>query len=210
MDHFDTMRWTDYVRGLMTSPEREVMERHLASGCEACAGVVALIGKIRQEAAREPAVPEHLVQAAKRIFPERFAARAADWLSLPRLAARLIFNSMTDPAIEGARTASEAVVQAVYHAGDYAIEFQIECEPESTRLAVVGQVVNRAAGDEPLAGVPVLLTAGRKQVAAGHSNRFGEFCLVDRVHPGLKLCMPLESIEKRIEIPLTKFMAGLE
>jgi hypothetical protein len=102
------------------------------------------------------------------------------------------------------------MVQAVYHAGDYAIEVQIEREPESAEMAVVGQVVNRDSSGVVLADVPVLLMARSKVVARTQSNRFGEFCLVCRVQQGLKLCMQIEEIGKRVEIPLTRIMEGLQ
>jgi len=171
---------------------------------------MALVSRIHQECTEDPAVPENLVKAAKSVFPTRRAEAASpEWLSLPLLAARLVFDNMAGLAQAGARAASEHMVQAVYHAGDYAIEVQIEREPESAEMAVVGQVVNRDSSGVVLADVPVLLMARSKVVARTQSNRFGEFCLVCRVQ-GLKLCMQIEEIGKRVEIPLTRIMEGLQ
>lgn len=111
-------------------------------------------------------------------------------------------------AVAGTRSALDATVQAVYHAGDYTIDLQIEPGTETSEMALVGQVVNRAESSEPLTGVPVLLTVRNKQVAESQSNRFGEFCLVTREQRGMKLCLEIRNIGKRIEIPLRELMAG--
>lgn len=211
MDHFDITRWTDYVRGLGDRSQRETMERHLNEGCESCARLAALLHRVCQETAGEHAVPDHLVLAAKAVFPGKpDADTSPQWLSLPRLSAELVFDSRAGMALEGARTAYESMAQMVYRAGDYSIELQVECEPESATLALVGQVIHKAAVDEPLAGVPVLLMAGKRQMAATRSNRFGEFCLISNVRAGLRFCMPIGSIEKVVEIPLTRILAGLQ
>jgi hypothetical protein len=210
MAHFDIAEWTDYVRGLAPPSAKEIMARHLESGCESCARLVALIGRVLAERAAEPMVPEDLVRRAKAVFPERqSAAHAPDWNRLPRLLAQLVFTSLEQALPEGTRTGPESAVQAMFHAADYAIDLHVEREPESDEMALVGQVVSRAGG-EPLGGVPVLLVARNKPVVRSQSNRFGEFCLVSRVQQGLKLCVLIEALGKRVEIPLTRIMAGHE
>jgi hypothetical protein len=143
------------------------------------------------------------------VYPARRAESAApDWLSLPVLAARLVFDSTAGLAQVGARAISEHMVQTVHHAGDYAIELQIEREPESSEMAVVGQVVHRGSSGVVPADVPVLLMARGKVVARTQSNRFGEFCLVARAQQGLRVCMRIEELGMRVEIPLTRIMEG--
>lgn len=208
MEHFDITRWTDYVRGLIPATERKAMERHIAEGCRDCAHLMALVGRIYEESTAEAMVPEAMVAAAKSIFPARRAAESADWLTLPKLAARMIFDNLSGLALEGARSASEAAVQAVYHAGDYAIELQIEREPESTEMALVGQLVDRAGSGKPLSGAAVALMVRDKVMTRVESNAFGEFCLTAKAQPGLKLCVAITEIGRRVEIPLTRILAG--
>jgi hypothetical protein len=212
MQHFDITQWTDFVRGLVPPSENDAMARHLAQECESCARLVALIERIKQEAAAEPVVPEALVLAAKAIFPAHLAAGVAtpDWPLLPRLVAQLVQSSLTDLAPEGARTTSDATIQVMYHAGDYAIDLQVEREPDSSEVTLVGQIVNRAASGEPLADVPVWLMASKKRLAQSHTNRFGEFCLVAAAQRGLRLSIPIEVAGKQVEIPLTKIVAGCQ
>lgn len=209
MKHFDITQWTDYVRGLAPPGEREAIEHHLAEGCSQCAELAAMLGRVYQLAAQEPSVPDNLVRRAEAVFPAPPVAPAADWILFPRLAARLVYTSLNEPVIEGARSSRETLVQAVYHSGDYAIDLQIEPEADSTAMALVGQVVNRKASAEPLAGVPVRLMGRKKLLATAQSNRFGEFCLVSKFRSGLRLCMPIEALGRRVEIPLDGILAGL-
>ncbi len=210
MKHFEITRWTDYVRGLVPPREKEAMACHLADGCEPCSRLVALLSRIHRAGAAEVTVPEHLVRSAKQIFPARRpTADLCDPDLLPRLAARLVFSNQRDPAPEGARSTADNLVQVMYHAGDFAVELQLEPEPESHEMSLVGQVVNRASASEPVAGIPVRLMARNRVLAATQSNRFGEFCLVAKFQNGLKLCMPMTSVGRRVEIPLDRFVAGI-
>jgi hypothetical protein len=209
MKHFEMSQWVDYVRGLTPPSDAVVMARHLSDGCERCAALMGLVSRIREEAVAETEAPERLVSTAKSLFPSKLShAKTIPWLSLPRLAARRVFDSTAGLALEGARTTLDSTVQLVYHAGDYAIELQIEQEPESTRLAVIGQVLDRAGGGKPLSGAPVALTARNQLLAQGATSRFGEFCLVSRARVGLTVSMHIESIGKRVQIPLNRIMAG--
>ncbi|MBS1859014.1 MAG: hypothetical protein JST11_26815 [Acidobacteria bacterium] len=211
MEHFDIGRWTDYVRGVVPKLEKESMDHHLTLGCTECNQLVGLMRRVWEESRAEVSVPEYLVRSAEAVFhAPASAAPSPDWLSLPRLAARLVFSSLLAPAPAGARSAGEAVAQAVYHAGNVAIDMQLDCEPESTELTLVGQVLDLEQAGKPIEAVPVMLTARKKVVASSQSNRFGEFCLVSRVQPGLTLCLHLASGAKKVSIPLSKLMAGVQ
>lgn len=210
MGHFDITQWTDYVRGLVPSSEREAMAQHLFEVCERCTDLVALIQRIHDQSSSEQAVPEYLVQAAKAIFPAGTTQESGEpgWLALPYLVAKLVYNGLAGQALAGARSVTGETVQLMYHAGDWAIDLQIECEPESSEMALVGQIVDRAASGNSLAHLPVVLMARKKFIAQAWSNQFGEFCIVSRVQPGMKLCMPLKGAGKQVEIPLGRILAG--
>lgn len=210
MKHMDITQGTDYVRGLSPPGEREAIEQHLSEGCARCRDLVAMLHRVRQVGAQEPNVPEHLVESAKAVFPPQPpVVPSMDWVALPRLAVQLVFSSLNEPAPEGARSSTQSLVQVVYHTGDYAIDLQIEPEADSTAVALVGQVVHRKAPGQPLAGVPVSLMVRNKTIAVAQSNRFGEFCLMSKFQNGLKLCMPIEAVGRRVEIPLDRLLAGL-
>ncbi len=207
MDHFDIARWTDYVHGFVPSAEREQMGRHLQEGCASCRRLADLVARIQHESAAEQAVPEHLVLAAKAVFRPG-APEPSDWMALPRLAAQCIFDGLAGLAVEGARSAAAGEAHMVYQAGDYAIDLQVERDPESDEMALVGQLSDRLHTGCSVSHVPVLLTARSRVIARAESNRFGEFCLVGRALPGLTLRVPLESLGKQVVIPLAAMLEG--
>ena len=110
--------------------------------------------------------------------------------------------------MEGACTSAEGSALMIYHAGDYAVELQMEREPESTEMALVGQLLNRADSAKPLSHAPVLLMGRNKVLSQAETSVFGEFCLMGRVQQGLKLCIAIADIDQRLEISLNKMMAG--
>jgi hypothetical protein len=205
MDHFEIAAWTDYVHGFASPAEKELMERHLKEGCESCCRSAQLIARLKQEAAADEAVPEHLVRAAKAVFRTGSSSTEdASWTALPMLTARLILDGTASLALAGARSAAAGESNFVYCAGDYQIDVQIERDPESDEMAVVGQVANRAQSGRPVSGVLVVLMARGKSIARAESNQFGEFCLVGRALKGLTLRIPLESDGKQVVIPLSE------
>jgi anti-sigma factor RsiW len=207
MQHFDITNWVDYVRGVTSATETGAMDRHLAEGCESCAYLAALVLRIRNEAAQDPVVPEHLVRQAKAVFtPSRVVSREFAWL--PRLAPKLFFSAGAVLAEEGARSAAPVGGEVLCRAGDYTIELHVEREPDSGEMALVGQALKAGAARSPLGDAPVLLVSRRKVVAHTISNQFGEFCLVSGVKPGLKLCVQIEDIGRQVEIPLTSRILG--
>jgi hypothetical protein len=74
MNHFGPGKWTDYIRGLVPVPEKELMDRHVADGCNDCVRMLGLVTRIQTDLAGQPVVPEHLVRAAKAVFPGEVAA----------------------------------------------------------------------------------------------------------------------------------------
>ena len=205
MDHFEIAAWTDYVHGFASPVEKELMERHLREGCEPCCRLAQLMARLQQETAADEAVPEHLVRAAKAVFHTGSSStEGLSWTALPMLTARLILDGMASPALAGARSAAAGEANFVYHAGDYQIDVQIERDPESDEMAVVGQVANRAQSGRPVSGVSVVLMARGKPTARAESNQFGEFCLVGRALKGLTLRIAVESDAKQVVIALAE------
>jgi hypothetical protein len=155
----------------------------------------------------ELVVPEHLGQTAKSVLSPRVWSLPG-WLSLPRLASTFVFDSLAGVAVEGARMSAEGLAHMIYHAGDYALELEMEREPESTEMALVGQLLNRADSAKPLSHAPVLLMGRNKVLSQVETSRFGEFCLMGRVQQGLKLCIAIADIDQRLEISLNRMMGG--
>jgi hypothetical protein len=207
MEHFEITQWADFVRKVIPDREKSAMDRHLAEGCTECAHLKALMEKLYHEASREPVVPQELVDAAKNVFPSRAPHRLPSWLELPRLAAALVFDNLSPAGLQGSRGVPQSVVQAVYHAGDFAIELQAEREPESPGISLVGQVVNRVEAGAPLRGAKVVAVVRGSVVSTAQTNDFGEFCMAVKMQRGTTLCMHIEELGKCLEIPLNRVMA---
>jgi hypothetical protein len=76
---------------------------------------------------------------------------------------------------------------------------------EASRMSLLGQLLNRTAPSAPPAGMPVLLMAGDKVVARAVTNEFGEFTMDYRPRKNLRLCVPMQTEEARIEVSLEGF-----
>ena len=174
MNHFDIGEWADFARGLVESSRCEAMEAHLASGCGKCGRLAAMLGRAAKVARVDAQyeVPEYAVHCARAIFslhqPERVSI-------LSRVVSRLVFDSFTEPLPAGIRAQHRLSRQTLYEAGHYALDLRQEREDDSTRITLVGQIVDRQAPGRNLAGVPVVLKSGKAVVAQAISNEFGEF-----------------------------------
>lgn len=204
MSHFDIVQWIDFVRGV-AAPELEAdMRAHLAHGCAACEALMrrmdAVATAARPDANLEP--PDHLVRFAVAAFSLHKPERT---LSLPALAARLVFGSAGMPSVAGVRGPVEDMNrQTLYEAGDFTIHLKFEQLSGEPRVSLVGQVSNRRLPDPPPAHVPVLVTRGRLVVARGLSNEFGEFQMEYEPHEGLELLIPVEDQRRSIRLPLSE------
>jgi hypothetical protein len=122
---------------------------------------------------------------------------------------RLVYSNLDSLPAGGPRSDAGSLVQAVWNSGDYSLELQIEPEFETAEMALVGQVSNRTAPGQALAGAPVRLMASDKQLAGTETNFRGEFCLVSKLRKGLKLCIDIAPADLRVGIPLDKLIASL-
>lgn len=203
MSHYDITQWVDYIRGLV-GPETEVaMRSHLDTGCPACCGTARrldLVGALaRTDHQFEP--PTHLLHFAKAAFSLHKPARV---LSLPQLAARLVFNSVDFALAAGTRGLHEDVSrQTLFEAGDFSVHLRFEQASRSARISLVGQIANRRMPEPPMAHVPVLLTRGRTVVARSMSNEFGEFQVEYEPHRALQLQIPVSQGRQRVRLALT-------
>ncbi len=200
MSHYLAERWVDFVRGLLSEEERAAMKRHLDEGCESCRREVNVLQVMRnfarEEAWAEP--PADAVRMAQAIYvPPPRRERA-----LRRLLGRLVFDNFAQPAMAGVRQSGASGQQMGFEAGPYYIDLRLEGEPESSRVALAGQIVSREEPGAPLGGLNVVLLAGRKVVAETVSNEFGEFSLEFSAAKNhrLRITLPQEGVQ--VNVPL--------
>jgi hypothetical protein len=205
MKHFNIWQWADYARGLAGEVDRSAMDAHLSSGCARCARTASTFSSVAAiaggEAGHEP--PEHAIRHAKAIFslfrPET---------RLPRLLARLVHDSMREPLPAGIRAQSQLSRHALFEAGSYYLDLQLELQRPSGPITLVGQLADRhnPAADS---AVPVWLMQQKTVVASTLCDRFGEFQLEYTPARDLRLCVPLREANKRLEIPLNSLTPAI-
>jgi anti-sigma factor RsiW len=200
MAHFDATTWADYVRGVLGERQRAAVERH-AAVCRSCASTIGWLRDVARLAAADsqfeppPAALRH-VRALFAIEQPRLVR------TLPRLLARLTFDSLSEPLPAGVRGSSGLSRQSVFEAADYAIDLTVDQPPGSPRIMLVGQVVSRTAGREPMMATPVVLMAGTAVIARTVCDRYGEFLLEYDPQPRLRLHLVVDGGKRRIELPL--------
>ena len=177
MKHFDNWQWADFVRGLCDESTRSMMQAHLSSGCASCQKTVDTLRAIVVEARAEVAVcaPEYAVRhaLARRIRMNRPETR------LVRLIAQLVYDSAREPLPAGIRAGDRLSRRALFEAGDYQVDLQLDRQPTSDLVTLVGQVVGRRQARQS-ADVPVWLMERDSLVERHHLQR------VRRVPAGIR------------------------
>ena len=202
MKHFDINEWVDFVRGLSPAADREQMQTHLSSGCLRCQRVADLLRRLAATAANEtryqvPRYAEHSVQS---IFVLRQPEKVR---ILPRIAARLVYDSYLDPLPAGVRTLQRFSHQVLYQAGDFSLDLRLEHEHGSRLVSLVGQIANRKEPGARLASVPVFLMSGKEIVSKATTSPFGEFQMEYEPKSKLRLYAAVnDDGGKRIDLPV--------
>src|SRR6267378_5375376 len=174
MKHFDISKWTDFVRGLSEKSAEVAIGHHLASGCRKCGHTAGLLRKLAAVVRRDlqVQVPEHAVRCARAIF---ILQQPEEVQVLPRIPARLLYDSFREPLPAGVRTQQRLSRQALYEAGDYSLDLYWENERGSPRVTLVGQIQHGKQPGKRLEGVPILLVSGKQILGRAVSNSMGEF-----------------------------------
>lgn len=201
MTHYDHAKWVDFVRGLIAGSERQAMQAHLDSGCRRCHPVVRRLRTLAEVASGDSKwdAPEGVVQTAKALFALQ---RPEEVHILPRVLARLVYDSFREPLPAGVRMQHRLSRQALYEAGQYSVDVRLEHEKGSRRVTLLGQIGDRQRPGRSLADVPVWLVSGKKVVARALSNAFGEFQMDYEPGRHLRLYVPVEQRGKHIEVRL--------
>jgi hypothetical protein len=200
MKDYTIAQWIDFARGIAPENEARGMREHLAGGCASCQELAAFCDSLAQvcRGASDHVAPEPAARRARAIFPATTATPSRCRFRLP---IEMIYNSFLSPAPVGLRASWELGFQALYHAGDYSLDFRVEPGPPDGHPTIVGQIANRKTPEADMAGFAVSLKAGRAIIAQTRSNRFGEFQFEYAERKGLRLKVELEN-EQEVEVPL--------
>jgi hypothetical protein len=206
MKHFDIWRWADFVRGVGDGADRSEMETHLSSGCPPCRNIAAMLSNVaaaaRGDAQYEP--PDYAIRYAKAIYSHAHPER----VGLRRLLARLVHDSVLEPLPAGLRGQDRLSRRALYEAEGYHLDLQLERQPASGVITLVGQLADRLQPSSSTEDVPVWLMVRESLVASTVCNHFGEFQLEYEPRRNLRLFVPLREAGKRLEISLNRLTPG--
>jgi hypothetical protein len=207
MKHFSIWQWTDYVRVLGDEGARSTMEAHLSSGCARCQRTANVLRRVaataRGETDYEP--PAYAIRYAQAIY----SLSRPEMVSFSRLVARLVHDSFREPLPAGMRAQDRLSRHALYEAGSYCLDLQLEQQLASGLVTLIGQLADRNKPAASTADVPVWLLERKSLVASTLCNPFGEFQLEYAPTRDLRLCVPLRAARKRLEVSLDRLTPGL-
>ncbi len=205
MKHFDITQWADFVHGLAEEDERAAMEEHLSSGCRKCQRATDLLRNLVAVAGAEAQYesPQYLVHSARAMYALQQPERVD---SLPRLVARLVYDSFRDPLPAGVRMRYRLSHQALYRAGDLSLDFRLDHERGARYAVLVGQIANRKEPRKRMIHVPVFLISGKQIVARAVTNQLGEFHIEYEPKARLRLYVSADD-GKCIEVSLHRLLA---
>ena len=200
MKHFGIWQWVDFIRDLGDVEARSAMASHLSSPCPRCQRIVNVLRRVavtaRGEFDYQP--PEHVIRYAQAIYSLQRPEKA----SLTRLVARLVHDSVRAPLPAGMRAQNRLSRHVLFEAGSYHLDLQLEYQPASGLIALIGQLADSTKPERSTAEIPVWLKDRKKLVATTLCNKFGEFQLEYAPARTLRLHIPLSTAKKRLEVSL--------
>jgi len=207
MGHFTIWDWADFARGVADNRARVAMQSHLASGCGKCDRTVRMFRDVstvaRAESLYEP--PEHVMRYAQALY----SLHRPEPTGFKKLIAHLIHDTALVPQPAGLRAQGQTSSHLLYEAGPYYLDIQVEQEPRSERMSLVGQITPREDAAASTANLPVWLLERETLLASTLSNHFGEFQLEFPPTRSLLLRVPLPDADTRIDVSLSQPLARL-
>jgi len=183
MKHIAQESLAEFVRQSLPAAEAALVKDHIAE-CSECSNIAGLFSAVMRVGAKEAAYepPQGIVRAVKAYFEtqQREAVQ-------PKGVFELLFDSLAQPLVAGARASVASARQLLYRVGTVYVDMRVDSELNSERAALVGQMLDSAHPGHPVAGVPVILLDGRKSVASTMSNHNGEFHLEFSIKSNLRL-----------------------
>ena len=174
MLQFRAAEWIDSVNHWGSDDRRKERHQSRARDLKDHAETEALWEKVAEAAVAEAGYqpPPQKVRAVKSAFTVTGpAAGRRDSGGL----IQLLFDSFSQPAVAGIRSAAMRIRQMLYRADPYQIDFQIELEPEQNHIIVTGQLVDLSHPEMVGRDLEVTISDGRESVVNTITNQFGEF-----------------------------------
>jgi hypothetical protein len=205
MQHFSDEVFADLVRGTDVPAQTELLS-HLATRCGQCTQTFKIWQRLQAIGARENTYcpPADSVRMVKFEFEARRASES-------ELAGKLVFDSLSQPALAGVRSAGTAAArQVVYEAEGIVVDLRFERPGRSKCISLIGQVLDQNAPSVSLGKASVMLWTQKGLVLAEtQTNVSGEFHLEFEAQNCLRLSIQA-SARTLIRIPLANLIAAQE
>jgi hypothetical protein len=207
MRHFSTEEWVDFVNQLVTTGQKQAMQKHLATGCKRCSETVSLWQKVSKTASAEASYQPSAgaVRLAKAAFVTTGTPQAE---KQSRGLIEVLFDSFLQPAAAGARSVVTGTRQMLYRADPYQIDIQIEPKPGSNRLVITGQLLDVSHPGVIGCDIQVTLSNHHGHSVIAATNQFGEFSGEIENSGDLELSIPGQG-EQPIVISLRNALGNL-
>jgi hypothetical protein len=207
MNHYTSGDWIDFVNSMSSPKQHEAMQKHLGTGCKRCMETVALWQKVHMTAAVEATYqpPATDVRIAKAAFS---ASGRATQRKQKSSFVEVLFDSLLQPMLAGARSGGLGTRQMLYRADPYQIDIQMEAKAEGNRLMVTGQLLDVSSPGVVGRDVKITLSNHRGSVVHTVTNQFGEFRGEIENTGDLELSFPGQD-EKAILISLRNALGNL-
>lgn len=178
------------------------MQSHLETGCKECQADLEVWTHVTSLAAGERAFepPSSAVQVAKAVI-----AFHVQPTRLP--IAKLLFDSMSTPALVGVRSSSSTTRQMLYGFEDYRVDLRFDPNFDCDHALLVGQVLNSRNSNQSLGKIAVSLTRGDQILGVAKTNDFGEFQMECDLGSRLELELTLPD-GVRLRVPMIEPIAG--
>jgi hypothetical protein len=204
MEHFSEQIWADFVRGLSKSETRANIESHLATGCSDCAAAFDIWKRVHMTVSNEKTYtpPEDVVRMVKSEFKAKYSSEPRPWVL-----ANLVFDTFAQPLPAGIRLGAVTTRQLVYEAEGLTVDLRLDRQPQSNKICVVGQVLDKGIPRVSPSGASIMIwTEKGLPIVQVSANESGEFQIEFEARDGLRLSINLAGW-RTIRIPLANMQA---
>src|SRR5262245_54272746 len=165
----------DHLDGRLAGREASMIEQHLAAGCASCESVGDWYRRVKAIASMDDSVepPGWVLKRAIKTFMahrDSYAGEIPD-----RMAAILVFDSLSRPEIAGVRSTDAADRQLLYSAAGYSVDLQM-ARSSGCSVNLIGQILKDGEqGFDSVFGIPLELVKGGASAASTVTDAVGEF-----------------------------------
>lgn len=172
-------RLIDYLDERLASSSAAMVAAHLDTGCGQCVSDRAWYESLKRVARSDESIepPPWVFKRALRIFEATGHTRTTGASRAGRLIASLLFDSMSRPAMAGARSSGADGRQLLYRAGDYSVDLQVT-PIDQNRSSLAGQILREGEFSfESVAGLQFELSSASGARYSSVTSDRGEFSI---------------------------------